>query len=322
MLFVLKWALLFPLVSETAQVYCRWLSKLSRLLLTQSRGIFPTKNTTKTEQSDKSDESTCEKGVKRKFRRCSPNRCLKHAKVFKLNCYQRQEHKRISFTRLYLQSLIDSRKKAAKLHVRATAAYLTVHGINSQEVVDAREIQLKFTPAHSGDTDSPTFDVKLFVSKHPGVVNDFINVDRMKQQDPHLEPILLKGCSYANVEMILGYDTFHVIQPLKYLETDRKGTAIAVLLPLVWILIGPLPSTSGIFSTCFEVVTQIANDFTLADQFGSWYDLESFGAYKEVDLSSASDNRGQKIFEDTTYHDRFRYQDGMLWAGDSSSFAQ
>ena len=40
--------------------------------------------------------------------------------------------------------------------------------------------------------------------------------------------------------------------------------------------------------------------------------MESFGAYKPVDPRSASDASGQRILEDTTYHDGFRDQVGML----------
>ena len=52
--------------------------------------------------------------------------------------------------------------------------------------------------------------------------------------------------------MILGQDVFHSIRPLEYFESDRRDTPIAVRLPLGWVLSGPLPSTSGLFSTCFK----------------------------------------------------------------------
>ena len=47
--------------------------------------------------------------------------------------------------------------------------------------------------------------------------------------------------------------------------------------------------------------------------------MEMFGACKEVDLLSASDARGQKILEDTTYHDGCRYQVGLMWADNRNS---
>ena len=164
-------------------------------------------------------------------------------------------------------------------------------------------VQLKLIPVHSGDTEYSTFDVKPFVREHLSVANDFIDVNGLKQQYPHLEQILLKRYSYANVGMIRGQDMFLVIRPLEYFETDRKGTPIAVQIPLGWVSSGPLPSTSGLFSTCFKAVTQIEIDFNLAKKIRSWYDMESFGAYKQVDPRSASDARGRKILEVTTYHD-------------------
>ena len=82
----------------------------------------------------------------------------------------------------------------------------------------------------------------------------------------------------------------------------------------------PLPSTSGLFSTCFKAVTTYNDtDSELAEQLRSWYDIESFGAFKQVDSRSAADARAEKILEATTYHDGSRYQVGMLWAEDESS---
>ena len=119
------------------------------------------------------------------------------------------------------------------------------------------------------------------------VGNDVIDVDQLKQQYPHLEPVALSKYSYGDVEMILGQDVFHSIRPLEYFEADRKNTPIAVRLPLGWVLSGPLPSTSGLVSTCFKAVTQSESDSKLADQLRSWYEMESFAAMKQVDPRSA-----------------------------------
>ena len=62
------------------------------------------------------------------------------------------------------------------------------------------------------------------------------------------------------------FDTFHLIRPLEYFETDKKGTPIAERLPLVWVLSGSLPSTSRLFSTCLNVNTNIESDLNLADE--------------------------------------------------------
>ena len=119
--------------------------------------------------------------------------------------------------------------------------------------------------------------------------------------------------------MILGQDVFHSISPLEYFESDRKNIPIAVRIPLGWVLSGPLPSTSGLVSTCFKAVTHSESDSQLADQLRSWYEMESFAAKKQVDPLSAADARASTKLQDTTYHDGCRYQVGMLWAENDSS---
>ena len=135
----------------------------------------------------------------------------------------------------------------------------------------------------------------------------------------HLEPITLKKYSFRDVELIHGQVVFHCIRPLEYFKTDRKNTPIAVRLPLGWVLSGPLPSTSGLISTCFMAVTQRETDSKLADQNCRWYDIESYWAYKQVQPRSAHDARVDKIFQDTAYHGGCRYPVGMIWADDRIS---
>ena len=67
-----------------------------------------------------------------------------------------------------------------------------------------------------------------------------------------------------------------------------------------------------------QAVTQKEHDCTLSDRLRSWYDIESYGAYKQVDSRSATDARATKILDETTYHDGSRYQVGKLWADDES----
>ena len=74
-------------------------------------------------------------------------------------------------------------------------------GINSQQV-DTQIVELKLTSVHSGG--SSTFDVKPYVRKNLQVGNDVIDVDQLKQQYTHLEPVALSKYSYGDVEMILA----------------------------------------------------------------------------------------------------------------------
>ena len=104
-------------------------------------------------------------------------------------------------------------------------------------------------------------------------------------------------------------------RPLEYFAADEKSSPFAVRLPIGWVLSGPLPSSSGLVSTCFKA--NMEQDFELAGQVKSWYDMESYGALKQVDPRSASDARAHEILENTTVHNGKRYDVGMLWAEDN-----
>ena len=163
---------------------------------------------------------------------------------------------------------------ATKLNVHGTPTKITVHGINSNQVVDTQLVELKLTPVHSGGSCSP-FVVKPYVREDLKVGTDTIDVELLKTKFPHLQPISLKKYSYADVEVILGQDVFHSIRPLECLDSDRKNAPVAVRLPLGWVLSGPLPSSSGLYSTCFKAVASNKElDSELADQLRSWYDIE------------------------------------------------
>ena len=115
--------------------------------------------------------------------------------------------------------------------------------------------------------------------------------------------------------MILGQDVYHAIRPLEYFAADEKCSPFAVRLPIGWVLSGPLPSSSASVSTCFKA--NIEQDFELAGQIKSWYDMKSYGTLKQVDQRSASDARAHDILENTTVHYGKRYDVGMLWAEDN-----
>ena len=88
---------------------------------------------------------------------------------------------------------------ASKLKVQGTPIKLTVHGINSQQIVDTQMVELKLTPVHSGGSCSP-FTIKPYVRDNLSVGTDTIDVDRMKIKYPHLESVLLHKYSYADVD--------------------------------------------------------------------------------------------------------------------------
>ena len=120
--------------------------------------------------------------------------------------------------------------------------------------------------------------------------------------------------SYSNIEMILGQDVYHAIRPIEYFESASKCAPVAVRLPIGWVFSGPLSSSSSFVSPCFKTIVEPEQD--LVEQLRTWYELESYGAKKEVDPRSSADRRAVEILEKTTTHDSQRYQVGMLWAND------
>ena len=187
----------------------------------------------------------------------------------------------------------------------------------TRKTVDAQIGELKLTPVHSSGS-CPSFVGKPYVRKELNAGTGVIDFESLEVLYPHLEPILLKY-SYGDVEMILRQDVFHCIHLLEFFGTDRRNTPISIRLQLGWVLSGPLPSTSGLISTCFKAVTQRETHSTLADQICRLYDVESIWAYKQVEPRYAADACAQKILQDTTYHDLCRYHVGMLWADDQIS---
>ena len=81
---------------------------------------------------------------------------------------------------------------ATKLNVKGVPTKLIVHRINSQHVFDTQSDELKLTPVLSGGSCS-IFDVKPYVRKNLHVGSDVIDVDYLKKQYPHLEPVVMRN---------------------------------------------------------------------------------------------------------------------------------
>ena len=77
----------------------------------------------------------------------------------------------------------------------------------------------------------------------------------------------------------------------------------------------PTSVNSCLVSTCFKA--NVEQDYELACQVKSWYDMELYGAFKHVGPRSAADARAQEKLEITTFHNGQRYNVGMLWAEDN-----
>ena len=199
------------------------------------------------------------------------------------------------------------------LGLHGTALKLTVKGINTQEVVETKLVELMVTPRDNQGFEP--FKVSPYVKQDLNVGADVINIKALQETYQNLAVLDPVTFCYGNIEMIIGQDVYHAIGPLEYFAADEKCSRFAVRLPIGWVLSGPLPSSSGLVSTCFKA--DMEQDFELASQVKSWYDMESYGAFKQVDPRSASDARAHDILGNTTVHNGKRYDVGMLWAEDN-----
>ena len=202
---------------------------------------------------------------------------------------------------------------AKRLGLHGTALKLTVKGINTEEVVDTKLVELIVTPRDNQAFEP--FKVSPYVKENLNVGADVINVKALQETYPHLAVLDTVTYCYGSIEMILGQDVYNSIRPLEYFAADENCSPFAVRLPIGWVLSGPLPSSSSLVSTCFKA--NMEQDFELASLVKSWYDMESYGALKQVDPRSASDARAHEILENTTVHNGKRYDVGMLWAEDN-----
>ena len=112
------------------------------------------------------------------------------------------------------------------------------------------------------------------------------------------------------VEIIIGQDFYHAIRPVEYLLGEESISPCAVRLPIGWVLSGPLPPSFKSNSSCFKCVVE---DMSRADQIKTWFELESYGAFKQVDARSAADKRALSVLKNDTFHEGERYIVPMLW---------
>ena len=188
------------------------------------------------------------------------------------------------------------------LNVQVPPLKLTVHGMNSHQTIDTQIVELKLTAVHSGSS-CPAFAVKTVCEG------------------------ILKRCNRSNGCRI-------ITSPVSELRTHspeevqlwrRRNDPWSGYVPLYppiglfWKIpkeySNSRPFTVGLgiewattfdfnfFSTCFKAVAPRETDSKWAHQIRSWYNIESNGAYKQIDPRSATDIRAEKIFQETTYYD-------------------
>ena len=127
---------------------------------------------------------------------------------------------------------------------------------------------------------------------------------------PLLAPIKPTQYTYEDVENIIGQDYYHAVRPIEFILGDHKNSPCSVRLPIGWVKSGPLPPSVNSTSSCFKCVVE---DTSLSDQTKSWYELESYGSFKQVDARSAADKHALSILNSETVHNGERYIVPMLW---------
>ena len=126
---------------------------------------------------------------------------------------------------------------ADRLGLHGKALKLTVKGINTEEVVDTRVVEVTVKPREHLDFEQ--FSINPFVKEILNVGSDIINVQALQETYPHLAVLDPVTYSYKDIEMILGQDVYHAISPLEYFSADEKLSPVAVSLPIGWVLSGP-----------------------------------------------------------------------------------
>ena len=98
---------------------------------------------------------------------------------------------------------------AKRLGLHGTALKLTVKGINTEEVVDTKLVELIVTPRDNQAFE--TFKISPYVKEDLNVGADVINVKALQETYPHLAVLDPVTYCYGSIEMIFGQDVYHAI---------------------------------------------------------------------------------------------------------------
>ena len=133
---------------------------------------------------------------------------------------------------------------------------LTVNGINTTGVVKTKQVQMKLSSNFDGFEN--TFELTAFVKDELKVGTDTVNIPALQSKYPYLAPIKPIVYSYADVDLLIGQDSFHAIRPEEYFksEADPNTSPIAVRLPIGWV---PMPTSTGSFLLVSNAIRMIPN---------------------------------------------------------------
>ena len=88
---------------------------------------------------------------------------------------------------------------------------LTVNGINTTSVVKTKQVQMKVSSNFDGF--EYIFELTAFVKDELKVGTDTVNIPPLQNKYPYLARIKPIVYSYADVDLLIGEDSFHAIRP-------------------------------------------------------------------------------------------------------------
>ena len=183
-----------------------------------------------------------------------------------------------------------------------TPVNLTINRFNSTSLMKTEKVSFQV----SAETNNSEFlfSFRSYVRDHICIGSASISIPELQEKYPQLAPIKPRHYKYEDVKIIIGQDFYHAIRPVEYLLGEDSISPCAVRLPIGWVLSGPLLPSFKSNSSCFKCIVE---DMSLADQIKTWYELESYGAFKQVDARSAADKRALPVLKNDTFHDGERY---------------
>ena len=184
---------------------------------------------------------------------------------------------------------------------------LSNNGFNSTTVVETQRV--KFTVSSEPNNGDFVFSLCAYVKDSIRIGSELINIADLQNKYPQLAPIKPIQYTLEDVEVIIGQDCYHAVRPIDFILGDDKNSPCSFRLPIGWVLSGPLPPSDNSTSSCFKCVVE---DSSLTNQIKSWYELESYGAFKQVDARSAADKHALSILTSETVHNGERYIVPML----------
>ena len=185
---------------------------------------------------------------------------------------------------------------------------MSISGFNSTTVVETQRV--KFTVSSEPNNSDFVFSLCEFFKDNIPIGSELINIGDLQNKYPQLAPIKPTQYTYEDVELIIGQDYYHAVKPIEFILGDDKNSPCSVRLPIGWVISGPFPPSVVSTSSCFKCVVE---DSSLNDQIRSWYALESYGDFKQVDARFAADKYASSILNSETVHNGERYIVPMLW---------